>query len=573
MLPDANPLLILAVVSIVGLLTGKLARKLGLASVTGQILAGVVLGHSGIQLFDAADVHNLQPITEFALGITALAIGSHLQMRRLRNARRRLALVLLAEITVAPALVLTLAVLAGGLSFRLGILLAAMAISTAPATILAIISETKSAGVFVKTLVGVVALNNIACIVCFEVARIAVGSGNTAGEGLVAMDLLQPLGEILLAAALGIGIGFLLVLGLKKLVRTDQIATLSVLTVLLCSGLASTLEVSSMLACLVLGITLANLTPDKDEVVEAAYVNVRDAIFAVFFTLAGMHLELGRVVDTGFVIVAVVAARMIGKIVGSDAALLLAGATQRVRRNLGMALVPQAGVAVGLLLIASEDPALKDISSGLLAIGLTSVAINELIGPMLTRFALLRSGEAGLDRARLIDFLHEENIVTDLQAPTKEEAIEKLVDVLIRTNHLDADRQQVLASVLEREREMSTCFGRGLAIPHGILENGERMVGAMGLNRHGLHFDTPDGIPVYCMVVLVTPDNERDRHLQVLAALAQAIGSDRGIRLQLFHAQSAAHAYEILHVEETHDYNYFLDEEDGDSDDSEAGKA
>jgi len=143
-----------------------------------------------------------------------------------------------------------------------------------------------------------------------------------------------------------------------------------------------------------------------------------------------------------------------------------------------------------------------------------------------------------------------------------EEAIEELVDLLIRSHHLSIQRKPLLQSVLQREREISTCIGAGLAIPHGIIESGKQMVGVMGISRKGFAVVTPDGEPVHCVVLLATPPSMRERHLEVLAALAQAVGTDRNIRNQLFRARSPAHAYEILHAEEAENFNYFL-EQDG----------
>ena len=90
------------------------------------------------------------------------------------------------------------------------------------------------------------------------------------------------------------------------------------------------------------------------------------------------------------------------------------------------------------------------------------------------------------------------------------------------------------------------------------------MVGVMGINRAGLPFTTPDGLPVHCVVLLATPLGERDRHLEVLAALARTLGSDSSVQQQLFNAMSPAHAYEILNGEEAEDFNYFLETENGD---------
>ena len=108
---------------------------------------------------------------------------------------------------------------------------------------------------------------------------------------------------------------------------------------------------------------------------------------------------------------------------------------------------------------------------------------------------------------------------------------------------------------------MSTCIGDGLAIPHGILEEGDDIIGAMAISAEGLSFDTPDGRPIHCMVLLATPPSKRDHHLEVLAALARAIGSDRHIQKQFYSAHSPAHVCEILHAEEeSEDFNYFLDD-------------
>ena len=107
---------------------------------------------------------------------------------------------------------------------------------------------------------------------------------------------------------------------------------------------------------------------------------------------------------------------------------------------------------------------------------------------------------------------------------------------------------------------MSTCLGRGLAIPHATLTTGEGVVGVMGLSAEGLAFDTPDGKPVHCIVLLATPDNQRDRHLEILAALARTVGADSQMQALLFQSQTPAHAYEVLTSEHAADLNYFIDE-------------
>lgn len=562
----ADPLLALAIVLIAGVASGHLARRFRLPGVTGQILVGILLGAAGLDLLGSETLQGLRPITHFALGLIAVTVGDHLNIRKLRNAMKRLSYLLLFEATLTPLLVFVCIYSAlpkePGPSWPLALLLAALAVSTAPATIVALVSETRSKGVFVKTLVAAVALNNIACICLFEVAHTAARA-RLEGEGSHALlpVLMAPLMQVLNAAILGGGVGYLLTVVTRRVIRPDALATASLVAILFTAGFADYQGVSSLLSCLFLGVTLANLTPDKDEVGHAVFADFESAIMAVFFTLAGMELAFEHLLPGGLLALLLVVSRMIGKVGGAHLAMRIAGAPERVRNHLGPALIPQAGLAVGLMLLIQEDSAFSSIYGQFLAVGLTGVLINELVGPLFTRSSLARSGELGRDRPRLIDFIHEENILTGLEAGSKEEAIRILTDLLIQSHDLQVDREALLKSILDREAEASTCIGEGLALPHGILEEGSEMVGVMGISSKGLDFEALDGHPVHCMVLLATPISQKDRHLEVLAALARSIGSDRNVQRQLYHADTAAHACEILHAEEFEDFNYFLEDE------------
>ncbi|MCZ6574659.1 MAG: PTS sugar transporter subunit IIA [Planctomycetota bacterium] len=567
---DANPLLTLSVVLVAGVGFGTLAKRFHLPAVTGQILVGILIGPAVIGVFRGETIHDLEPVIDFALGLMAVDVGSHLALRRLGNAKRRLALLLAFEAALTPALVFAgVFLLSGGMSWYMSNLLAAIAISTAPATILAIVKETRSKGVFVKTLVAAVALNNLVCILAFElahtVARVSVVGGS---EGFASI-LMVPLKQLVLSALLACGTGLALVAATRRIVRPDRLTAVSIIAILLTIGLAQHLEISVLLSCLFLGVLLANVTPDKEEIGHEVFENFEYAIYAVFFTVAGMELQFRYLIPAGVVALAMFLGRFVGKVAAASIAMKVAGATDRIRKHLGVALIPQAGLAVGLMLLVTEDPAfaanaaVRAERDTFLAVVLTVVLFNELIGPILTRRALVRSGDFGKDRARLIDFLHEEHIVCGLQAEHKEQAIEQLVDHLIRTHDQPIERDAFLEAVLERERMASTCLGDGLAMPHAELEEGEAIVGVMGISRHGLDFDAPDGHPVHCMVLLATPSSQRAHHLEVLAAFARAIGHTRNIRQQLYQADSSAHAYELLHAdEESEDFNYFLEEDE-----------
>jgi mannitol/fructose-specific phosphotransferase system IIA component (Ntr-type) len=419
--------------------------------------------------------------------------------------------------------------------------------------------------VLVKTLMASVALNNIACIFLFELSRAVLHSQLDHGRSLGLDVLGGAFMQLGWAAATGCLAAVAVFFVARLVQRAELLTTTGFIAILLCVGLANHFGYSSMLACLFLGLAQANVTHSRDQVADSFFTSFEPAILAAFFTLAGMELTLEHAAVAGLVAVAFFVTRGLGKLVASGIAMRLAGVTRKVRENLGLAMIPQAGVAVGLVLILEDDPLLAGAPDGMVelfvAAVLTAVVMNEIAGPILTRLALARSGESGHDRLRLMDFIHEENILTGLEAGSMPEAIRKLTPLMVQSHRLPVGiEEQLLGALLDRERDTSTCLGGGLAVPHAILPETETMIGVMGLSEAGLPFDTPDGRPVHCVLMLAFPPHEQNRHLQILAMLARTIGSDPAVQNQLFHARSPAHAYEVLHHEHAEDFNYFLDE-------------
>ena len=305
-LPDADPLLILAVILVAGMGLGRLAGFLRLPAVTGQILAGVLIGHAGLALFDARGIQGLQPLTHFALALVGVTVGSHLNLRRLRNAGKRLVLLLVAEATVTPLAVGVGLILLADMGLSLAALLATLAISTAPATIVALVRETHSRGVFVKTLLAAVAINNMTCIVLFELARSSARMGILPGlphsggmQGQLLQTFIGSASQLVLAVTVGAAAAALTHLFTLRTLRPTRLATISMISILLTFGLASYTELSPLLACLSLGVVLTNLNPARDRMVDAAFANFEPAIMCVFFTVAGMHLSFEYVAEAG----------------------------------------------------------------------------------------------------------------------------------------------------------------------------------------------------------------------------------------------------------------------------------
>ena len=560
-LPSDNALFVLAVLLATGALCGQLAKKIRLPSVTGQILAGVLLGPSVFHVFGHEAVEGLRPIIHFALGLIAVDVGTHLHLRRLRNSFRRLGALLVMEIVLTPFLVYVALVLVLRQDWKFGVLFATLAISTAPATVLAIVKETRAKGVYVRTLIAAVALNNIACIALFEMAAAAARVTLDPLAATTSVDvLLAPLIQLGGAALLGGSVGLALVLGTKRVIQAEQVTTVSIISIFLTTGMADFFGVSNLLACLFLGVTIVNLAPEKEEIGHRVFVNFEPAVLTIFFTLAGLELDFDFLASGWLLVMLFVLSRAAGKIFSGVIAMSMAGGTENVRRYLGLGLIPQAGVAVGLLLQLRDDPIFQPISALVLAVGVASVAVNEVIGPITTRIGLSRSGNLGQDRSRLIDFIHEENIATDFQAETKDEAICKLTDLMISSHGLQVDREEFVAEIMAREALMSSCIGRGVAVPHGTLPEGENLVGVMGISRKGLPFGTPDGLPLRCLVLLAAPIEDGGRFIEVQGVLARNLGSNWSLQLQLYNAKSPAHVYEILHAEEFEEFNYFLED-------------
>lgn len=154
------------------------------------------------------------------------------------------------------------------------------------------------------------------------------------------------------------------------------------------------------------------------------------------------------------------------------------------------------------------------------------------------------------DPSMLDQLLKQRHIQTNLHARSLRDAIPRLVDFMIAAHPLPGvDRDRLIQSVCEREADMSTCVGSGLAVPHGELPEGEPMVGVMGIVREGIPCITPDGDRLHCVVLLATPPKERNRHLEVLAELARVIKRD-DLRSAIYRARSPAEVYRLLRGEQ-----------------------
>jgi len=554
-----DPLLLLSVILIAGVGGGWVARRCHMPSTTGYLVVGVILGQVGHGFFQGLDAaKGLQPLSTFAMGLIAVSVGGHLSYRRIHNALRRILAIALSEVACCVVAV-TVAVRLFGVDWFTAFLLGAIAVETAPATTVALISEMRAKGTFVKTLMSVVALDNILCLLLFSfAARFVVNfsQGGAAASPVVAvLDAACRLGgSIVLGLALGKAIEHVV-----HIHRFHNFSTVF-LGVLLSTGLPSYLHFSPLLTSLCLGVYLANSSQIAEEQLKALEP-IEPMLYVCFFTLAGISLHIGSLVTAGWLCAAFLFARVLGKGVGGVVGGALSGATARIWANLPAALIPQAGVSVGLIVLLEGDPAFPETVAELAGVVvLAAVAVDEIIGPFFTRWALRRSNEVGMDRRRLMEFLQEEHIMIGLGAADKWLALRQLTDFFLRTHHMDPkDSQALYATIVEREQSMTTAIGMGAAIPHGRIEKGPGIQGVLAVCPDGVDFDALDGQPVRLIMLIVTPKDHEQQHLEVLASLA-AMVSDDLICTRLLAATDANQAWEIIAGEETHSYNYFLED-------------
>lgn len=565
----------LALVLVAGIIGGELVGRIKLPKVTGWIFTGILIRatsdyHSGGTGLTADTAKNFGPYMNFVLGYIAFTVGAALHFASLRNAGKRLGLLLLGEAIVTPSIVVMAMYYIGGqiapdqINIRVCLILAAIAIAGAPGTTVLVVQEARARGILTRTLVAAVALIDMVAVGAFTFAASYLASG-----GQEQGSWHSPMGTALADVVREFGLSFfvgtfcaLVALGLTRTIVGPAFLGPTMVAVILCSwGAAVGFNVSGILACTFAGIMVSNIRHDTVRSTEAYLHSIGGVLFAAFYTLAGMKLDFGLVVAAAGLVILFFVARFVGKYAGAYTAMSMAEVPNRVRNYLGLALLPHGGVAVGLVILVQNDPSFSDISDTVTTVGLAALAINQLLGPSGTRLALVHAGEDHKDKPRLLDFLDEHHISVNVSGTTKEEVIRSLASQLYTTKVKPSiPQEEFVEMVLAREEEETTCLSEGLMIPHAILESGEEVTGILGISSKGLDLGAPDGRPVHAILLLATPKTDRKRHLEVLAAFATAITRDINLKEQLYHARNAAHAYDVLHADEAEDINYFIED-------------
>ncbi len=406
--------LALAVTLLAGLFMSRLSKIWNLPAVTAYLVAGILigpfclgrLGIPGLGFSSGEAVAKFGIISDVALGFIAIAMGNEFRLSELKKIGKKAVVIavlqaLTATLCVDVALFLLHLAMPDKLPVSVVLTLGAIATATAPAATLMVVKQYKAEGPLTKLLLPVVALDDMVGLIVFAIS-FGIAKAMERGESVDAISVLvNPLIEVLASLAVGALLGILFHFSERFFYSRSKRMSISVAFVFLAVGLSQIhlhigrveIGFSSLLVCMMLGTVFCNLCPFSEELMERID-RWEGPLMVLFFVLSGAGLEL-NVFGSGAVIligVLFILFRSIGKIGGAAISAKMMKCEPQVQKYLGITLLPQAGVALGMSIIAMQE---LDGDAGRLIrnIALFAVLIYELVGPLLTKIALDKAGE------------------------------------------------------------------------------------------------------------------------------------------------------------------------------------
>ncbi|MCI8549814.1 MAG: cation:proton antiporter [Lachnospiraceae bacterium] len=378
---------VLAVMVLAGLLFTAVTKKFRLPDVTGYILAGVAVGPYGLRLIPAEMVGNLEFVADIALAFIAFGVGRYFKLSALKKNGKRVVVITVMEALFAAVLVTVSMLYLFHLSLPFALLLGAIGSATAPASTIMTIRQYKAKGEFVNTILQVVALDDVVSLLAFSVCTAVVNASVGNGEGiwLVWKPLLFNLGAICAGGLFG----FLLHILIDKRQDKERRFLLLIALILILTAACSAFDVSPLLACMVMGMVYVNVGGTKKPFVQLNHFT--PVVYLLFFVSSGMRLNVPMLQTAGIIGISYFFIRIVGKYAGAFLGARLVGAPVEIRRYLGMALVPQAGVSIGLSVLAGRMLP-EDMGMLLSTIILSSSVLYELVGPACAKGSLFLAG-------------------------------------------------------------------------------------------------------------------------------------------------------------------------------------
>lgn len=386
---ELTTLFYLALILFSGLLFGRAVKLIKMPNVTGYLIAGLILGPYCLKLFPLDLVTEMELVSEMALAFIAFSIGAEFKLSYLRKVGIMPVVVAIFEAMFAAILV-TVVLVAFGFDLEIALLLGAIASATAPAATIMVVKQYKAKGPVTETLLSVVALDDAVALISFGFAMAVVNSMQHPGEISLALSIITPFIEIIGSLVLGFLLGYLFTLPLRFFKKSTNRLIITVGFVFFGTALATLLQLSPLLLCMSMGAALVNISKSAESIFKLAD-GITAPIYLMFFVVSGAELDISILPAVGIIGILYIISRVIGKVSGASIGAAIMKAPDTVKKYIGFTLVPQAGVAIGLALLASQ--ALPEYGQTIRAVVLCATLIYELVGPVITKVALKKAGE------------------------------------------------------------------------------------------------------------------------------------------------------------------------------------
>ena len=392
---ETEALLVLSIILFAGFIMTRLTNTLNLPKVSGYILAGILIGPCSLNFIPQHMIDSMGFVSDLALAFIAFGVGKFFKKEVLMRTGKKIIVITISEALTAGVLVTVILKFIFRLDWDFALILGAIATATAPASTMMTINQYKAKGEFVNTLLQIVALDDVVCLLAFSIVA-AIANGRASGA-LTVNDIMIPIMLNLFAICLGFFCGYFLSRLLIPARSRDNRLILAIAMLLGLSGICAAADISPLLSCMVFGAAYINLTRDKK--LFRQINNFTPPVMSIFFIVSGMNLNVNALGTVGVIGVAYFLIRIAGKYLGTYFSCLAMGTSREIRKYMGLALIPQAGVAIGLAFLGQRllPPETGNL---MLTIILSSSVLYEMVGPISAKAALFLSGSIAFKKTR-----------------------------------------------------------------------------------------------------------------------------------------------------------------------------
>ncbi len=385
----------IGIIMVTGLLFGRLVKLFKMPNVTGYLIAGLLLGPSVFNLIPADMVSNFSVASDMALGFIAFSIGSEFKLNYFKQVGITPIVIAIAESFGAVIFVMLTCILLG-FDPILSILLGAIAAATAPAQTIMVINQYKAKGSLTSMLMSVVALDDAVALIAFGFAATIVKSMES-HQGISILSILSPFYEIIISFVIGAILAIFIALLAKYFKKPSNRLCMLVGFIFLSIWLSNLLGGSALLSCMSLGGVLVNIFHDIE-----SFIKISDSftppLFMLFFAMSGAGFDLSAIQSIGLIGVIYIIMRVVGKMFGAWLGGKIQKAEPKICKYLGPTLMPQAGVALGLVLVA--ESIVPQFAAQIRTVILCSTFVYSILGPSVAKAALVKAGEIILPKRK-----------------------------------------------------------------------------------------------------------------------------------------------------------------------------